>query len=59
MTDPPITVVVSYARFLEYRDLRARVAAELTRRDQPPAIDGEVVPVPPTSHPLTAHTADH
>ena len=49
MTDWLVNVVVPYSRFREYQDLRHRIAAELTRRDQPPTIDGEVMPVPPAT----------
>jgi hypothetical protein len=47
MTDSRVEVFVPYSRFLEYQQLRHRIAAELTRRDQPPTIDADVVPVPP------------
>lgn len=56
MTDPLVQVIVPYARFLECQDRRRRIAAELTRRDRPPAIRPEVVPPPAertTALPLT------
>jgi hypothetical protein len=49
MTDSPVHVLVPYSRFLEYQDLRRRIAAELTRRDQPPTINGDAMPLPPKS----------
>jgi len=48
MTDSLINVLVPYSRFVECQDRRRRVAAELTRRDQPPTIDGDVLPMPLT-----------
>ena len=34
-------VLVPYSRFLECKDRRQRIAAELTRRDHPPTIDAD------------------
>ena len=42
MTDALEDVVVPYARFLERRERRQRIAAELMRRDRPRTIDPEV-----------------
>jgi hypothetical protein len=39
MTDSLVNVLVPYSRFLECQDRRRRIAAELTRRDQPPTTD--------------------
>jgi hypothetical protein len=48
MTDSLVNVLVPYSRFLEYQDRLRRIAAELTQRDRPAKIDGDVMPVPPT-----------
>ena len=48
MTDSLLKVLVPYSRFVEGQDRRRCVAAELTRLDQPPTIDGDVLPVPLT-----------
>ena len=45
MSDSLLHVVVPYSRFVECQHRRDRIAAELTRRDQPPTIDAEGVPV--------------
>jgi hypothetical protein len=59
MTDSPAAhVLVPYSRFLECRDRRHRIAAELTRRDQPPTIDADVVPVPAKMVPAPIDAAD-
>ena len=47
MTDSLVKILVPYSRFHEYQDRRDRIVAELTRRDQPPTIDGDALPVPP------------
>jgi len=47
MTDSLVNVLVPYSRFLECQDRRRRIAAELTRPDQPPTSDAEVMPVRP------------
>jgi hypothetical protein len=39
VTDAPPGVVVLYARFLEYQKRRNEIAASLTARDLPPALD--------------------
>jgi hypothetical protein len=41
MTDTPAIVVVPYSRFLECQDRRRQIAANPTRRDQPPTIDDD------------------
>jgi hypothetical protein len=45
MTDSLAKVLIPYTRFLECQKRRSRIAAELTRRDRPPTIDADVVPV--------------
>jgi hypothetical protein len=45
MTDSRANVVIPFARFLECQKRRRRIAVELTRRDRPPTIDADVVPV--------------
>ena len=45
MTVDLSTVVVPYARFLERRERRGRVALELTRQDDQPTIEAEPVAV--------------
>lgn len=45
MTDSLANVVIPYSRFRECQERRRRIAAELTRRDRPPTIDADVVPV--------------
>jgi hypothetical protein len=52
MTDSRVNVVIPYSRFLECQERRRRIAAELTRRDreQRPAVDADVLPVPPKVH---------
>jgi len=62
MTDLLVNVGVPYLRFLECPDRRRRIAAELTRRDQPPTIDADVMPAPAeraSTPPLTVINADH
>jgi hypothetical protein len=39
VTDAPPGVVVLYARFLEYQNRRREIAAPLTARDLPQALD--------------------
>jgi hypothetical protein len=39
VTDAPPGVVVLYARFLEYQNRRREIAASLTVRDLPQALD--------------------
>ena len=39
MTDAPPGVVVLYARFLEYQNRRREIAASLTARNLPQALD--------------------
>ena len=39
MTDSPPGVVVLYARFLEYQNRRREIAAPVTARDLPQALD--------------------
>jgi hypothetical protein len=61
MTDSFVNAVVPYSRFLECQDLRRRIAAELSRRDQPPTIDAGVAPAPAgtaSAQPLTANNAE-
>jgi hypothetical protein len=61
MHDSLITVVVPFSRFLEYQDRRCRIAAELTRREQPP-VDADVMPAPAetaSGHPLAVHNVEH
>ena len=41
MSDSLLHVVVPYSRFVECQHRRDRIAAELTRRDQPPTIDAD------------------
>jgi hypothetical protein len=62
MTDSLVNVLVPYSRFLKCQDRRHRIAAELTRRDQPPTIDADVMPAPAemaSTQPLTVINADH
>jgi len=50
VTDAPPGVVVLYARFLEYQNRRREIAASLTARDLPQALDatsGPEAAVPP------------
>jgi hypothetical protein len=50
-----VHVLVPYSRFLEYRDRRDRIAAELTLRDRTPP-DADVKPAPTeiaSAHSLT------
>jgi hypothetical protein len=57
MTDPLTGVVIPYSRFLECRERRQRIAAELTPPDQPPASDADALPaaaVVASAQPLTA-----
>jgi hypothetical protein len=54
VTDAPAGVVVRYARFLEYQNRRREIAASLTARDLPQALDatsGPEAAAPP--QPLT------
>ena len=54
MTDAPPGVVVLYARFLEYQNRRREVAASLTARDLPQALDATSGPeAAAPAHPLT------
>jgi hypothetical protein len=46
MTETPSPVVVPYAQFLEARDKRRRVAAELSQHDAERTIEGEAVAAP-------------
>jgi hypothetical protein len=46
MSDSLANVVIPYARFLECRERRRRIAAELTLLDPPPTIGAAVVPGP-------------
>jgi hypothetical protein len=39
VTDVPPGIVVPYARFLEYQNRRREIAAPLTARDLPQALD--------------------
>jgi len=62
MTNSLDHVLVPYSRFLECKDRRQRIAAELTRRDQPPTVDADVMPAPAeraSTPPLTVINADH
>jgi hypothetical protein len=61
MTDSLDGVLVPYARFLECRDRRARIAVELTQPDEPPTIDAEVLPKAvetAVAQPLTGSNAE-
>ena len=54
MTEVPPGVVVLYARFLEYQNRRREVAASLTARDLPQALDATSGPeAAAPAHPLT------
>ena len=44
MTDALAPVLIPYARFLECRERRLRIAAELTRQDGQCTVDAEVLP---------------
>ena len=55
-------VLVPYSRFLECQHRRHRIAAELTRRDQPSILDVDVVPAPAeiaAAQPLTANHVEY
>ena len=44
MTDALTPVLITYARFLEGRERRLRIAAELTPQDGQCTVDAEVLP---------------
>ena len=44
MTDALAPVLIPYARFLECRERRLGIAAELTPQDGPCTVDAEVLP---------------
>jgi hypothetical protein len=44
MADSLVNVLVPYSRFREYHDRRRTMSVELTRPDQPPTINADVVP---------------
>ena len=44
MTDALAPVLIPYARFLECRERRLGMSAELTRQDGPCTVDAEVLP---------------
>jgi len=51
VTDAPPGVVVLYDRFLEYQNRRREVAASLTARDLPQALDATSGPEPAAPRP--------
>jgi hypothetical protein len=53
-----LPVVVLYARFLEYQNRRREIAAALTPRDLPPALDAAASPGATTASPQPLTGAD-
>jgi hypothetical protein len=61
MTDSLVNLLVPYSRFLEYQDLRHRIAAGLSQRDPSRMIDADVAPAPAetaSARPLTASSTE-